>query len=109
MDAWLTAAVHRSVVRWPAARRGSAVTRPIRPMRLSSLLAALAVTSTVAGAQVPSFFDWTSFGNVFVGGPDQAAITVQPEDKVRYEDLVRIIDECIGAGLPQVSVSAAAG
>lgn len=41
--------------------------------------------------------------------PDQAAITVQPEDKVRYEDLVRIIDECIGAGLPQVSVSAAAG
>ena len=38
--------------------------------------------------------------------PDQAAITLQTEDKVRYEDLVRIIDECIGAGLPQVSVSA---
>ncbi|NMO20451.1 biopolymer transporter ExbD [Pyxidicoccus fallax] len=41
--------------------------------------------------------------------PDQQAITLQPEDKVRYEDLVRIIDECIGAGLPQVSVSAAMG
>jgi len=41
--------------------------------------------------------------------PDQTAITLQPEDKVRYEDLVRIIDECIGAGLPQVSVSAAMG
>lgn len=38
--------------------------------------------------------------------PDQAAITLQTEDKVRYEDLVRIIDECIGSGLPQVSVSA---
>jgi biopolymer transport protein ExbD len=41
--------------------------------------------------------------------PDQTTITLQPEDKVRYEDLVRIIDECIGAGLPQVSVSAAMG
>ncbi|MCP3139804.1 ExbD/TolR family protein [Pyxidicoccus xibeiensis] len=41
--------------------------------------------------------------------PDQTAITLQPEDKVRYEILVRIIDECIGAGLPQVSVSAAMG
>ena len=38
--------------------------------------------------------------------PDQAAITVQPEDKVKYDDLVRIIDECIGAGLPQVSLAA---
>ncbi len=41
--------------------------------------------------------------------PDQTSITLQTDDKVRYEDLVRIIDECIGAGLPQVSVSAAAG
>ena len=29
--------------------------------------------------------------------PDQTAITVQTEDAVRYEDLVHIIDECIGA------------
>ncbi len=41
--------------------------------------------------------------------PDQSAITLQTEDTVRYEDLVRIIDECIGAGLPNVSVSAAMG
>ncbi|AFE07538.1 biopolymer transporter ExbD [Corallococcus sp. CA054B] len=41
--------------------------------------------------------------------PDQSAITLQTEDMVRYEDLVRIIDECIGSGLPQVSVSAAMG
>jgi biopolymer transport protein TolR len=41
--------------------------------------------------------------------PDQSAITLQTEDLVRYEDLVRIIDECIGSGLPQVSVSAAMG
>ncbi|MCE9670912.1 biopolymer transporter ExbD [Myxococcus stipitatus] len=41
--------------------------------------------------------------------PDQTSITLQPEDKVRYEDLVRIIDECIGNGLPQVSVTAAMG
>jgi biopolymer transport protein ExbD len=41
--------------------------------------------------------------------PDQAAITLQPEDNVRYEDLIRIIDECIGSGLPNVSVAAAIG
>ena len=41
--------------------------------------------------------------------PDQAAITLQTEDSVRYEDLVRIIDECIGSGLPSISVAAAMG
>ncbi len=41
--------------------------------------------------------------------PDQTTITLQTEDSVRYEDLVNIIDECIGSGLPQVSVSAAMG
>ena len=41
--------------------------------------------------------------------PDQSAITLQTEDTVRYEDLVRVIDECIGSGLPNVSVSAAMG
>lgn len=39
--------------------------------------------------------------------PDQNQITLQTEDAVRYEDLVRIIDECIGGGLPNVSVSPA--
>jgi len=39
--------------------------------------------------------------------PDQAAITLQTDDKVRYDVLVRIIDECLGSGLPQVSVMAA--
>ena len=39
--------------------------------------------------------------------PDSKSITLQPEDTVRYEDLVRIIDECIGSGLPNVTVSAA--
>jgi biopolymer transport protein ExbD len=41
--------------------------------------------------------------------PDQTAITLQTDDKVRYEDLVRIIDECIGSGLPQIAVSAMMG
>lgn len=40
--------------------------------------------------------------------PEQTAITLQTEDAVRYEDLVRIIDECIGAELSAVSVSPAA-
>jgi biopolymer transport protein TolR len=39
--------------------------------------------------------------------PDQSAITLQTDDKVRYDVLVRIIDECLGSGLPQVSVMAA--
>jgi biopolymer transport protein ExbD len=41
--------------------------------------------------------------------PDQSAITLSTEDSVRYEDLVRIIDECIGNGLANVSVSPAMG
>jgi biopolymer transport protein TolR len=41
--------------------------------------------------------------------PDQSAITLQTEDSVKYDDLVHIIDECIGAGLPAVSVAAAMG
>jgi biopolymer transport protein ExbD len=41
--------------------------------------------------------------------PEQSNITVQAEDAVVYEDLVRVIDECIGAGMPNVSVQAAMG
>lgn len=41
--------------------------------------------------------------------PDQQQITLNTEDGVRYEDLVQIIDECIGAGLVNVSVAAAMG
>lgn len=39
--------------------------------------------------------------------PDQSAITLQTEDAVLYDDLVRIIDNCIGAQFPSVSVSPA--
>jgi len=42
----------------------------------------------------------------------QAAITVQAEDAVKYEDLVRVIDECIGDDskmFPNVAVAAAMG
>ena len=39
--------------------------------------------------------------------PDQAAVTVAAEDVVLYQDLVRTIDACVGAGLPAVSVTAA--
>lgn len=41
--------------------------------------------------------------------PDKSDITLQTEDNVRYEDLVRVIDECIGGGLPNVSVAAVTG
>ncbi|HVE84445.1 MAG TPA: biopolymer transporter ExbD [Myxococcales bacterium] len=41
--------------------------------------------------------------------PDASTITLQAEDGIRYEDLVRIIDECKGDGLPNVSVAAAMG
>ena len=40
-------------------------------------------------------------------GPDQTAITLQTEDAVRYEDLVHVIDECIGDWLPTPSPLAA--
>ena len=41
--------------------------------------------------------------------PDLVAITLNAEDTVRYEDLVRVIDECIAQGLPNVSVAGATG
>ncbi|HEX8704116.1 MAG TPA: biopolymer transporter ExbD [Myxococcaceae bacterium] len=47
------------------------------------------------------------FKQLKVDFPDTAAITLQTDDKVRYDVLVRVIDECMGAGLPQVSVMAA--
>lgn len=39
--------------------------------------------------------------------PDQNAITLSTEDAVKYEDLVRVIDACIGSQFPSVSVSPA--
>lgn len=41
--------------------------------------------------------------------PDQQQITLQTEDTVKYEDLVHIIDEAIGDGLPAIQVSPAMG
>jgi biopolymer transport protein TolR len=38
--------------------------------------------------------------------PDQRTITVQSEDAVKYVDLVKVIDTCVGIGLDSVSVSA---
>ena len=35
----------------------------------------------------------------------QVSIVVSSEDTVPYGDLVRVIDACVGAGLPQVSVT----
>ena len=37
--------------------------------------------------------------------PEQSAITVSAEDTVSYGDLVQVIDACLGAGLPSVSVT----
>lgn len=39
--------------------------------------------------------------------PDQSAVTVAAEDQVLYQDLVKTIDTCVGAGLTAVSVTAA--
>lgn len=39
--------------------------------------------------------------------PQQNAITLQTEDAVKYDDLVAIIDECLGAEFPSVTVSPA--
>lgn len=39
--------------------------------------------------------------------PEQNAITLSTEDTVRYDDLVRVIDTCIGNQFPSISVSPA--
>lgn len=38
--------------------------------------------------------------------PDEEAVTIQTNAEVHYADLVRVIDKCIGAGLPNVSITA---
>ncbi|GMU62060.1 MAG: hypothetical protein AMXMBFR34_38230 [Myxococcaceae bacterium] len=37
--------------------------------------------------------------------PEQNAVTVHSDDSVRYEDLVWVIDACLGGQFPSVSVS----
>ncbi|MBL9038016.1 MAG: biopolymer transporter ExbD [Archangium sp.] len=49
----------------------------------------------------------TNLAQVKKDQPDQTSITLQTEDAVLYDDLVRIIDNCIGAQFPSVSVSPA--
>lgn len=39
--------------------------------------------------------------------PDQNAVTLTTEDSVRYDDLVRVIDLCVGGPFPSVSISPA--
>lgn len=39
--------------------------------------------------------------------PDRASITLTSEDEVPYDDLVRLLDTCIGSGFPAVDVSPA--
>lgn len=44
---------------------------------------------------------------VRTGLPSTPRVTVTPDDDVSYEALIEIIDACAGAGMPDVSVSAA--
>ena len=39
--------------------------------------------------------------------PDQSSVTVAAEDAVLYQELIRAIDACVGAGLSSVSVTGA--
>lgn len=47
------------------------------------------------------------FKLVKADNPEQRTITVSAEDAVEYQDLVRVVDLCIEAQLPDVSVQAA--
>jgi biopolymer transport protein ExbD len=42
-----------------------------------------------------------------VAAPDETRLTLESEDGVAYGDLVRVLDECLGAQFPTVSVSPA--
>ncbi|MBL8924596.1 MAG: biopolymer transporter ExbD [Myxococcaceae bacterium] len=48
-------------------------------------------------------------GRVKTEQPEQGAITLRTEDDVAYEDLVRVIDACVGASFSSVSVTPASG
>jgi biopolymer transport protein TolR len=49
----------------------------------------------------------TNLKKIKVDFPDQSSVTLAAEDGVLYNDLVHVIDLCIGLGLPNVSVTAA--
>ena len=40
--------------------------------------------------------------------PEQSAITIEAEDAVAYDDLVRVIDQCLGSKFQNASVTAVA-
>jgi len=40
--------------------------------------------------------------------PEHVSITVEADAAVAYDDLVRVIDQCVGSKFPDVAVSAAA-
>jgi biopolymer transport protein TolR len=37
--------------------------------------------------------------------PDQSAVTIQSDDDVTYEDIVRVMDLCVAAELPSVTLN----
>lgn len=39
--------------------------------------------------------------------PDQPALTIEPEDGIAYDDLVRVIDTCVASRFPSVTVQPA--
>ena len=95
----------RAVTQFPVAAVGRL--RPGQPARLR--LEGFPWTQYgMVGARVAEVGNEPTAGLIRVElllGPDQTAITVQTEDAVRYEDLVHVIDECIGDGFPSVSVA----
>ena len=46
----------------------------------------------------------TQLKEVLAQTPEQKNVTLQVDDAVSYDDLVRVIDECIADGIPNVSI-----
>jgi biopolymer transport protein ExbD len=81
------------------------------PVPITLALTAAGVSVSVAGkASDPSPLTTLDaldarLADVRAALPDQRSVTVVAEDGVRYDDLVRVIDHCLGAGLTGVQVS----
>jgi biopolymer transport protein ExbD len=122
----LFTAVWTQISRLQVQQLGTGAPEPPAAEQQKSLVVTLAVgergfslsTSNGSSQEIPSLgrtgdggvqYDMKSLGDRLkqLKGefPDQSAITVSAEDTVPYGDLVRVIDACLGSGLPAVSVS----
>ena len=103
-------AVWTQLGRLQVASGGSGDGPPSQELPLSLLVTPDRLVLTVGGSTLePIPLKDLRARLVALRAPDQTSIQLRTEDAVKYDDLVHVIDEVIGAGLPSIQVIPATG